>query len=816
VQIASEEHDEKGKHQENEAHLGRAGTLLAPTAASLRKELGPSEEILEGNRKRTTQLLFSGIKLNDLVAMAAAVEAGASVSATDEHEMSALQIAAAWGHVTAMEWLVVRGADISAVGEDGVTALQYAAEAGHVAAMEWLVAQGADVSAVDGHGNSALHMAAHLGNRGAAKWLAKRTNNETFRAFTDSTPEQMRPIVSWLAGLREEQEEQEEQGGEGGEGGEGLHTCEQERADAAMALLLEEESEAARRVSGAGEKKKKKKKKKKKSQRKRTHSLDGIVEYRGEGTCRRRTDLFPCADDIVVRSSSGGGLSAGGRGAVAEEEEEEKKQEEQQQEKQEEEEAEEKQEEQHEQQEEPQEEQQQEEGLGAVSHCDFERLAAEVAQLRAAETEKSDRIAALEAENRLLAADGSRATSETNRLYGEVDRLDGVNKQLVASNKELAAAEARASGHNQALQRDLRAAGGLREGLSPEHDELRAKFELLEQMYQVSNTHCIHCTHNTLYTLHSLHTVCTALTTHCMHCTHYTLHSLPMMYQPVQTENEQRKQMLADTRKAALMISQSRLDLELPTKRMGELDSGKLHALGMPVEAISLLQGTVCDPKFYPWRIITGPNGSDKVRMVANWADEQLKAMVLQYDSCSGGKGQEVAEEVLRCNKELQQWNPSGGYCVTIPYHHGEGRELQPHELLEIVVGIDVPGCRKGSSDEGSTSSSTCSNAGGRGGNSIGGGSAAVDSRDAFQGVARRGANPDHDSTQGRGSVHSRAGGSPQSSGGGSSSSIGNSMPWGSTGGNRGRGGGRGGRSPRNGAARGTGKGTRGKGRGGR
>jgi hypothetical protein len=49
------------------------------------------------------------------------------------------------------------------------------------------------------------------------------------------------------------------------------------------------------------------------------------------------------------------------------------------------------------------------------------------------------------------------------------------------------------------------------------------------------------------------------------------------MYQPVQTENEQRKQMMADTRKTALEISRKRLDLELPTKRMGELDSAKLH-----------------------------------------------------------------------------------------------------------------------------------------------------------------------------------------------------------------------------------------------
>jgi hypothetical protein len=53
-----------------------------------------------------------------------------------------------------------------------------------------------------------------------------------------------------------------------------------------------------------------------------------------------------------------------------------------------------------------------------------------------------------------------------------------------------------------------------------------------------------------------------------------------------------------------------------------------------------------------------------------------------------------VAEEVLRRSKELQQWNPSGGYCVTIPYHYSEQRELKPDELLKIAAGIDVARCR--------------------------------------------------------------------------------------------------------------------------
>jgi hypothetical protein len=175
---------------------------------------------------------------------------------------------------------------------------------------------------------------------------------------------------------------------------------------------------------------------------------------------------------------------------------------------------------------------------------------------------------------------------------------------------------------------------------------------------------------------------------------------LEQMYQPVQTENEQRKEMMADMRKTALEISRSRQDLDLPTKRMGELDFGKLSVLSVAPEDISLLQGVVCDPNFHPWHV-KQLEGSEEVETVVNWANPQLAAMVLKYDASSGGKGRQVVEEVLRCNKELQGWNSSGGYCVTIPYHHGERREMRPCELLKLAVGIDIPGCHATAGDAG-------------------------------------------------------------------------------------------------------------------
>jgi hypothetical protein len=275
------------------------------------------------------------------------------------------------------------------------------------------------------------------------------------------------------------------------------------------------------------------------------------------------------------------------------------------------------------------------EQTGQVSMPWMEQLQHQLVQLEAENAVLVTNETKLRAENARVVASSDRIAASLDRATAEVMRLTGKVQELE-------------------VRLDAQCSAGFeldQGGLSPEYEELRAKFELLEQMYQ-----------------------------------------------PVQTENEQRKQMLADMRKAALEISKSRLDLDLPTKRMGELDSAMLHRLGVEVEGISLLQDTVCNPNFYPWSTRQVKQGSDEVETVANWEDTQLKAMVHQYASVSkdgsGGRGREVAEEVLMRNKELLEYNPSGGYCVTIPYHHGEGRELKPEELLKLAVGIDVFGCR--------------------------------------------------------------------------------------------------------------------------
>jgi hypothetical protein len=269
----------------------------------------------------------------------------------------------------------------------------------------------------------------------------------------------------------------------------------------------------------------------------------------------------------------------------------------------------------------------------------------------------------LQEANELLSAEVEELSSSIVCIHEDLTNAERVNQTLGQQHKSLKQNHESLEQNHESLQQQY-------ESLKQTHESLEQKHELLEHNYEALGEQ------------------------------HETLEEI---YQPVQAENEQRKQMLADTRKFALETSRSRQDLCIPTKRMGELDSSKLHSLGVPVEQISLLQGAVCNPQFHPWRV-QQREGCD-IETVANWSDKQLDAMVQKYETCGDGTGLKVAEEVLRCNKELQHWNSSGGYCVTIPYHYGKRRELEPVELLKIAVGIEVPGSRNKCEGEGSITS---------------------------------------------------------------------------------------------------------------
>ena len=45
-----------------------------------------------------------------------------------------------------------------------------------------------------------------------------------------------------------------------------------------------------------------------------------------------------------------------------------------------------------------------------------------------------------------------------------------------------------------------------------------------------------------------------------------------------------------------------------------------------------------------------------------------------------------VGDFIVGVWQELQLFNPSGGYCVSIPWNVGLGRELAPAEVTAILM----------------------------------------------------------------------------------------------------------------------------------
>ena len=66
---------------------------------------------------------------------------------------------------------------------------------------------------------------------------------------------------------------------------------------------------------------------------------------------------------------------------------------------------------------------------------------------------------------------------------------------------------------------------------------------------------------------------------------------------------------------------------------------------------------------------------------IADYQHPKLQEIARKYH-----EGAQVVEEVLRCSKEHQHWNPSGSYCAIIPWCYTEGRELRPTELLRMLA----------------------------------------------------------------------------------------------------------------------------------
>lgn len=88
------------------------------------------------------------------------LDAGADVTAADQHGRGPIHAAAGLGSVTVLESLLARGADIHAPDRSGLTPLMHAFSIGHPKTAAYLIEQGASMTAVDASGRSVLHYAA--------------------------------------------------------------------------------------------------------------------------------------------------------------------------------------------------------------------------------------------------------------------------------------------------------------------------------------------------------------------------------------------------------------------------------------------------------------------------------------------------------------------------------------------------------------------------------------------------------------------------------------------------------------------------------
>jgi G3E family GTPase/ankyrin repeat protein len=573
---------------------------------------------------------------------------GADLARVTKSGCTSLHAAACGGHVATVAWMTGHGADVTTKDKDGRSVLHYAALKGGVDAIDLLVEHGADLTAVDKDGATVLHFVVAYGHVAASAWLAKRVNNDKIlKAFTrvahTPTPgtelivqKLMQLFTDRVLALQEARGYLQEK--DGSTQCLGYDTSDKlKKAKDVISRLLVQLPEDS-------------------------HALELQLEV-------KRLEEEASEAAIASLLEDWGSDEATKRSAVGRRKKRKKKIKKKKTRKN-----------SNDKQTEPlhlddsvaatagDEGGKKEHGSVSATEGDWGDKKEQIEDEEGALEDFQEDEQRLVTERQLQQQrqqqndhDQHHAHIEANATVEQTKELQEQVRKLTAENARLSAIEAHSAKLAQ-VNEDLGAS-------------LRGTTAKIEDL-TVENSRLVLCSAG-------LKTEVLAIQT--------KFELLELMYQPIQIENEQRKTMLADLREISLKISRSRQDLELPIKRMGELDSAKLSQIGVPIGEISRLQGVVCDPNFYPWRIVQREGGAPK--MTPNWADEQLSE-IIQTHNKAGDRGQQVAVELLRCSRELQQWNPSGGYCVSIPYHHTEERELRPAELLKLAVGMSVPGCR--------------------------------------------------------------------------------------------------------------------------
>ncbi|XP_028666613.1 CARD- and ANK-domain containing inflammasome adapter protein [Erpetoichthys calabaricus] len=115
---------------------------------------------------------FDAAAAGDLASLEKALQ-DRDVHATNSSGETLLHIAAARGHLAAVQLLLSRGARLDARDGQGRTALHRAAESGNEPVVRALLAVGADMYALDKESKTPLHLAAHKKHLGVIKTMVK-------------------------------------------------------------------------------------------------------------------------------------------------------------------------------------------------------------------------------------------------------------------------------------------------------------------------------------------------------------------------------------------------------------------------------------------------------------------------------------------------------------------------------------------------------------------------------------------------------------------------------------------------------------------
>lgn len=123
------------------------------------------------------------VERGDLESIARQLDAGIGIDSRDEHNQTALMIAARAGQTAMVRLLVKRGAGLNHTAKFGLTALMLAVLNGHAEIVRVLVAAGADerprgTGAPGFAGRSALDLAIERGNREAIDILRPRQTSQ--------------------------------------------------------------------------------------------------------------------------------------------------------------------------------------------------------------------------------------------------------------------------------------------------------------------------------------------------------------------------------------------------------------------------------------------------------------------------------------------------------------------------------------------------------------------------------------------------------------------------------------------------------------